>query len=284
MNSAIRSVTHPRDFSELSMNAFVHALRVSVAAKAKLYILHVGDGNDEVAWGAFPHVRKTLADWGLFDEKEPPAQLYRKLGIEVVKVEIEPQDPMKGLLHFLAWHESDLMVLATHGREGLTRWLKPSIAEAMSRHVATQNLFISPQSGGFVDRASGTIRLKRVLIPMDVHPPAAPALRAVQEFCRILNGDTPEFQAVHIGSTPLETATASAPGSLSPVQLKSGNIVDGILQAAADFGADLIAMATAGRHGVLDAVFGSTTERVLRHAPCPVLAIPAIRERLERSV
>ena len=259
------------------MNAFVHALRISVAAKAKLYIFHVGERKDEVAWGAFPHVRRTLADWGLFDEKEPPAQLYPKLGIEVVKVEIEPQDPMKGLLHFLAWHESDLMVLATHGREGLTRWLKPSIAEAMSRHVAIQNLFISPQSGGFVDRASGT------LVPMDVHPPAAPALRAVQEFCRILTGDTAEFQAVHVGATPLEAATTSVPGSLIPIELKSGDVVDGILQAASDFGADLIVMATAGRHGVLDAIRGSTTERVLRHASCPVLAIPAIRERLERS-
>jgi nucleotide-binding universal stress UspA family protein len=39
--------------------------------------------------------------------------------------------------------------------------------------------------------------------------------------------------------------------------------------------ANLIAMPTAGHHGFLDAVRGSTTERVLRHAPCPVLAVPA---------
>jgi nucleotide-binding universal stress UspA family protein len=34
-------------------------------------------------------------------------------------------------------------------------------------------------------------------------------------------------------------------------------------------------MATEGRHGFLDAVRGSTTERVLREAGCPVLAVPA---------
>jgi len=38
--------------------------------------------------------------------------------------------------------------------------------------------------------------------------------------------------------------------------------------------ANLIGMATAGHHGLLDALRGSTTERVLRQAPCPVLAIP----------
>ena len=39
--------------------------------------------------------------------------------------------------------------------------------------------------------------------------------------------------------------------------------------------ANLIMMATAGHQGFLDALRGSTTERVLRHAPCPVLAVPA---------
>ena len=37
--------------------------------------------------------------------------------------------------------------------------------------------------------------------------------------------------------------------------------------------ADLIGMATAGHHGFLDALRGSTTERVIRQAPCPVLTI-----------
>jgi nucleotide-binding universal stress UspA family protein len=34
-------------------------------------------------------------------------------------------------------------------------------------------------------------------------------------------------------------------------------------------------MATAGRDGFLDALRGSTTEQVVREAPCPVLALPA---------
>jgi nucleotide-binding universal stress UspA family protein len=34
-------------------------------------------------------------------------------------------------------------------------------------------------------------------------------------------------------------------------------------------------MPTAGREGVFDALRGSTTERVLRRAPCPLLAVPA---------
>jgi len=46
--------------------------------------------------------------------------------------------------------------------------------------------------------------------------------------------------------------------------------------AAADWPPDMIGMATAGHHGFLDALRGSTTERVLRRSPCPLLAVPAI--------
>jgi hypothetical protein len=38
--------------------------------------------------------------------------------------------------------------------------------------------------------------------------------------------------------------------------------------------ADLIAMLTAGHEGVVDALRGSTSEQILRHSPCPVLAVP----------
>jgi nucleotide-binding universal stress UspA family protein len=37
-------------------------------------------------------------------------------------------------------------------------------------------------------------------------------------------------------------------------------------------------MPMAGRHGLLDVIRGSTTERVVREATCPVLALPAAYE------
>ncbi|MCA9420743.1 MAG: universal stress protein [Nitrospira sp.] len=38
---------------------------------------------------------------------------------------------------------------------------------------------------------------------------------------------------------------------------------------------DLIVMAIQGHQGFLDALRSSTTERVLREAPCPILAVTA---------
>ncbi len=51
-------------------------------------------------------------------------------------------------------------------------------------------------------------------------------------------------------------------------------VEDNILEEAYSEEADLIAIATEGRHGLKDAIFGSTTERVVRLAGCPVLAVP----------
>jgi nucleotide-binding universal stress UspA family protein len=47
-----------------------------------------------------------------------------------------------------------------------------------------------------------------------------------------------------------------------------------IVDAAIAEGADLIVMSTHGRTGLAHMLIGSVTERVLRRAPCPVLAVP----------
>ena len=47
-----------------------------------------------------------------------------------------------------------------------------------------------------------------------------------------------------------------------------------ILEVAGWLQPDLIVMATEWRHGFLDALLGSTTERVLRQTTCPLLAVP----------
>jgi nucleotide-binding universal stress UspA family protein len=47
-----------------------------------------------------------------------------------------------------------------------------------------------------------------------------------------------------------------------------------IVDAAVAEGADLIVMSTHGRTGLAHMLIGSVTERVLRRAPCPVLAVP----------
>lgn len=279
MTAVGASIIHPTDFSADSANAFAHALKISTVAKCKLYVAHVADQSGAQEWHAFPHVRQTLARWGLLDANASTAAIFERLGVEVVKVEIEPGNPVRGVTRFLETHPSELMVLATQAREGLPRWLRPSIAEAMSRRSHMQTLFIPPHTRSLVDQATGDLDLNRILIPVDHRPAPVGAIKAIQRFYRAL-GAKPEIRILHIGKSAPVVATVSSPAQRKPVavpiEVRDGDVVDGILQAAQEMRANLIGMPTAGHHGLLDALRGSTTERVLRQAPCPVLAIPAV--------
>ena len=57
--------------------------------------------------------------------------------------------------------------------------------------------------------------------------------------------------------------------------VRRGEVVDEILKLEANWRPDLMVLATQGHIDFLDALRGSTTERVLRGAHCPVLAVPA---------
>ena len=62
--------------------------------------------------------------------------------------------------------------------------------------------------------------------------------------------------------------------NLTPI-VRTGNSLYGIITTARERAADLIVIATRGYTGAKRALLGSTAERVVRHAPCPVLTVPA---------
>ena len=55
--------------------------------------------------------------------------------------------------------------------------------------------------------------------------------------------------------------------------IREGTPHDEITEAARESEADLIIIATNGRTGLTHILLGSTSERVVRHAPCPVLVV-----------
>jgi nucleotide-binding universal stress UspA family protein len=55
--------------------------------------------------------------------------------------------------------------------------------------------------------------------------------------------------------------------------IRNGDPFEAILEAAADCMTDLIVLATHGRTGVKRLVIGNVAEKVVRHAPCPVLTV-----------
>ena len=140
----IEAVAHPTDFSEASAEAFVHALRLALEFRCRLDLLHVRSRDGE--WSSFPHVRETLARWELLPADAAHAQVKEKLGIEIRKIEIEHQDPLRGVAGFLLSHRPDLVVMATRGAQGLSRFLSESVAEGIAQKTNVPALFLGPNS------------------------------------------------------------------------------------------------------------------------------------------
>lgn len=270
----IRSIVHPTDFSEVSANAFAHALRIALTLKCVLTILHVATRRDRVDWMSLPQVREALERWGHLNAGEPVDAVASRLGVKIVKMELAPQSTIGGILAFLENNATDLIVLATEGRQGVARWLHGSVAEKLARHAGIPTLFVPAQARGFVDQNRGELQLRRVLIPVDREPKPAAAIGTIMGFAHALAGIDVEERLLHVGRNPPQVQRHAEPHRPIPVAIRQGDVVDSIINAASDWQPDLIGMPTAGHHGFLDAMRGSTTERVLRQAPCPLLAVP----------
>ncbi len=268
-------VLHPTDFSESDAPAFAHALRIALAGQDELTLLHVRPEQERFSWEDFPHVRATLLRW--LHLLPPAQQKGLELGdMEVMKVTKSGDDPVAALHAHLEDNPTDLMVLATHQYTGIDRLLHRPKAETMARYPRLKTLFVPRIGEGFVSVEDGAISLKHVLIPVDFSPDPQIALDAAVSLLRLLKVTDAELTIIHV------SAANEGPPLVLPADegwtvnryLVEGEPVETILEVAKEKHPDLIVMATEGHNGFLDALRGSMTERVVREARCPVLAVP----------
>ena len=80
----------------------------------------------------------------------------------------------------------------------------------------------------------------------------------------------------------LQEVVEEAPSDLKiEIMVSRGRPARVIVDVASEEKVDLIIMNTHGTRGLEHAILGSVTDKVLRTAPCPVLAIPMRRKKVE---
>jgi nucleotide-binding universal stress UspA family protein len=140
----------------------------------------------------------------------------------------------------------------------------------------------------------GLPRLKTILVPVDFSDSGKPALSYAASLARQSGASLrllhvlefphfrPDFphqtmdvsdwrERVNRDFGALQTSRFL--GIRTTSEIREGLPFQAIVDAARDIGADLIVMATHGRTGLQHVLLGSTAERVVRHAECPVLVI-----------
>jgi nucleotide-binding universal stress UspA family protein len=267
---------HATDFSAADERAFAHALGVALLVRAKFTILHVSS-DPSGDWRGFPAVRTTLERWKLLEPGSTQEAVFAKLGVAVRKITLESRFPAMAVAQHLEKEPADLLVVATEGREGVARWMRGSVAEAMARRSRTMTLFVPADAEhDIVAVSDGNLTLDNVLIPVDRAVDAGAAIEFARRAAMIASDSKATITLLHVGDGPeLSSLHVEDGPQWTFVRLqRDGEPVDEIAAAAELVRADLIVMPTEGRHGIFDALRGSTTEQVLRRARCPLLAVP----------
>ncbi|MDO8356556.1 MAG: universal stress protein [Nitrospirota bacterium] len=271
-----RRIFNPTDFSTEDSAAFAHALKLTCLVQGELTMMHVDPAIGRKDFEDFPRIRPLLARWGVLPEGSSKDDVV-KLGIQIKRVRAIADHATDAILQQLIAHPSDLLVLSTHQREGFARLTHKAVAEPLSRKTHTKTLFVPTGVEGFVSTETGKINLTRVLIPIVHTPHPQPAIDLAAELASALGSENVLFELVHLGKeADLPKFTKpERPGWSWETLAAKGDPVEWILAAGAEFDVDLIVMMTDGHNSLFDLLRGSTTERVVRGARCPLLAIPA---------
>ena len=151
---------------------------------------------------------------------------------------------------------------------------------------------------GAVMTSTLPLRIKSILVPLDFSPSSKRALDYAVSLARQFKAKltllhvvepmgTPDFAAsfplmmeddklMAAAKNELEHALKAARvprGLVERILVRFGRSFHEITEAARTRKADLIIISTHGYTGLKHALLGSTTERVVRHAPCPVLVV-----------
>ncbi|MGI9516300.1 MAG: universal stress protein [Pirellulaceae bacterium] len=275
-----RAILHPTDFSEASQLAFAHALAVAVANQANLTIMHVtSDPENVVPWHEFPSVRKTLESWGYLEPGSARHDVSKKLGVRVQKTVGVGDNVVTGILKFLEVNLIDMIVLATEEEAGVPGWLRTQVAVPVAEKSHKPTLFVrSGAKRSSIDPRTGDSSLNHVLVPVDHQPDSAPVMNRVMQAMHQFGGNDANVTLLYVGPEErFPQIDLPNKGNFKWIRrsVDSGNPAKAIVDIADEIAADLIAMVTEGRQGLLDVLRGSTSQQVLRRAPCPLFTLPA---------
>jgi len=207
--------------------------------------------------------------------------------------------PPDEISKYVAMHQIDLVVAATHGRSGLKRVFLGSVTERLMRSLACPLLIVRSSEGDDMLKDGSSISFKKILVGCDFSSFSDLAfeygLSLAQDF-------ESELHLIHVIETPVykDILKTSAAAGNSPetalydqlnaklsekvpdesaiwcrpkTSLLAGRSYEEIIKFAVLNSIDLIILGIRGRNLIEVLLTGSTTDRIVRQGPCPVLSV-----------
>ncbi|HUH06089.1 MAG TPA: universal stress protein [Kofleriaceae bacterium] len=291
------------DFSPESEAAVAQAMAVARRAGARLTLLHVGAVPD-APLGVPESMAATAAAYTqvvkqqLAEDRDALEALRERLlgqGVEVFHA-VYDGFADTGIVEAAKELEADLIVVGTHGRTGLKRFILGSVAERVVRLASVPVLVAratdAPLAGGYA----------KLLVPTDFSASAEEAL----ELAQALAAEDATIHLLHAWQLPPMSSASSAPvkaaddlfgevrrsitnavdetgeqlvdrhvdgGANLSFESVEGSPAHAIQEAIARHQPDVVVLGSHGRRGVTRLLLGSVAENTVRHAPCSVVVV-----------
>ena len=289
-----KSILVPLDGSPLAERALPYAVAVARAHRGRLALVRAALDH------TFPGTDPTEKQTAVMREAEAYLeQMAGRIAARDLPIDtgVSYGGAVEGILLEADIRHADLILIATHGRSGLGRWVYGSIAEAVLARATVPVLLVRawdqpPGAAPFGDQP-------RILVPLDGSPFAEEALPAALSMARALKGRLvllhavspaettalPEQGLLGVQATAAEREAAAHQylvgllGSLAGERVQAQPVVRAGLPAGAiaevvrEYGVTLVAMATHGRTGLPRLVMGSVADTVLRRSNLPLLLV-----------
>lgn len=306
----VRHILLPTDFSEAAEPALRRGTDLGKQFGATVHLVHVATLTstatiDPVFEGAGGILEKL---------EELEAESERRLAAEGERLGLSAEQsrttvlrgrwPAPQLLSYAEENAIDLIVLGTHGRQGVRRMILGSVAEALVRKapcpVWTCHASLPPEA----------TRPERILVPVDFSAHTESLAAHAAALAELYHSEIDLLHVMPDPSVPvvyggepviplpareaieerarreLEAVAQEGPLARVPTRqhLEEGNAALRIDEKAKELGSDLIVMASHGLTGIERLLIGSVTEKVVRISSVPVLTIHSFRRLwLERT-
>lgn len=296
MRVQLKRIIAATDFSEESKLAVSYGQRLAKEFSAKLFLCHVlsvPTGYGEALPDPVIHQSRL--------SEQATERFFRWM--EGQPIDWEPLVSIGGaaseITRFAEEKKVDLAICATHGRSGLKRLLLGSVTERLMRTLPCPVLVVRPQAEDIMLPAAGDVTFKRILAACDFSPDSdlafQYALGLAQEYLSELHvvhvieppvykhmlqtkPEAPDLSRQHLQAPLKEKLSGMIPQDAQnwckPVTaLLAGQPYDELTKYAVVNEVDLVVLGLRG-HGIMETpLMGSTTARVIRQAPCPVLSV-----------
>jgi nucleotide-binding universal stress UspA family protein len=280
LDRGLRELFVPTDLSSASDRAFAHASLLADRFQARVTLYHAVEAAPHADVPEQERQRRSAAAAREHLETQVQATSARS---EVV---VDPtSSPRCALLAELRVRRPDLVVMATHGREGVAHLIHGSVAETVVESGVWPVLCVREEHGA-------ALPYRRLLVPTDLSEASRRALPLAGSLARAFRA---EVLGLHVAALPsvgslcgvpdlVERKVPSEadvkrflarglPGVWLSVSVEIGSPWPRILEVATRERADAIVLSSHGLDSLSDRLRGSHAERLVRRAPCPVLIV-----------